>query len=146
MSKDFPMKVIKLKQFRPSRRGEPARAWLVACAIRFLLLFDVFVVVVGRCRTGKTYLMERAFGRAIFDGAATSRLGKGPTPLDAAALPRTCALDEAACVDPVDLRRALPALRQKRIAVTLQDLSDVQALGLEALLKGRRSVVLSLER
>lgn len=90
--------------------------------------------------------MERAFGRAVFDGAATSRLGKGPTPFDAATLPGTFALDDPAHVDPTDLKRALPTLRQRRVAITLQSIDEVQSLGLDVLMKDRRSVVFTLER
>lgn len=47
----------------------PLRAWAVALAIRFMLSRGYVVLLVGRCRTGKTYLVQRTTPGRVIDGS-----------------------------------------------------------------------------
>lgn len=120
------------------------RARVVGLLIRGALMLGFRVLVVGACRAGKSYLLERTFSAGrLFDGAAVARTGKGPTPLDLATLPRGAfAIEEPQAIKKSDLSAAIDGLQSRRFAMSMQDISMVRSLGLEPLFAGRRTLVL----
>lgn len=141
--------VVRAASLRPSRALWLARlrAWWLALLIRAALRLGMRALVVGRARTGKSFVLERAFPGRVVDGAAEFRRGGiASTPIDESRLPDgPFAIEELPGFNVDQLETFLPALRKRTFAMSLQHLGDIRLLGLEPLFAGRRTLILLID-
>jgi len=123
-------------------RREAIRAFLHGLRIKFLLTCGYGVVVVGRCRSGKTFLLERALpGRVIGPDMAVVLAGRHDT-FDMKKMPEGMfAVDEANYFESSDLQSSFPALRARKVVFTVQALTLLARLKLDVLFEQRLAIV-----
>jgi hypothetical protein len=121
--------------------------WLIAAFIRVLMMFGYVVVLVGRCRSGKTLILERATpGKIICKLNERMQTGVAPT-LSAAEIPSGhFSIDEAAQLEPTSLLKVIADLSERPFAISMQHPNDLLNYGLEKVgaLGSRRRVILTL--
>ena len=135
-------------RFEPVRRPwrEPVHAFCVGLVLRLASALGLAVCIVGRTRTGKTYLLDHTCrGKVLNTEGALARNNYQPLPFTVAELPRgVFAIDEAGHVDRPSLHLAAATLRCRKVVFAVQHESDLQDPGLESVLHGRRVLLLTL--
>ena len=122
-------------------------AWAIAVLVRTLMLFGYVVVMIGRARSGKTLILERATPNKVVN-KSKERWKTGVAPAFAVEeLPDGYfSIDEANQFEPSALVRAIAALAGRSFAISFQRYNDLESIGLDRadILGGRRRVVLML--
>lgn len=117
---------------------ERVRYHLHALRIRLFARWGYVVVVVGRCGSGKTVLLEKALpGRIV--SPDIDLLSRTPRkPLDEASLPAGLfGVDEAAKYDWAHTRKVFPGLSERKAVFTVQSVGQIFDLGLDQVFRGR---------
>ena len=118
------------------------RARLHGLRIKVLAQCGYGVVVVGRCGTGKTFMLERALPGKVIKPYLNFLSHKPREPLDVDKLPDgICAVDEAGFYDWDKTRESFPALRGRKVVFTVQDIGQILTLGLHDLFQNRLIIV-----
>ena len=123
---------VRLRYFRPSAAPvrDPVRAWIMSRALRVALHLGFVVVVIGRCRCGKTYLLERTTpGRLIGGLDMQAAAGFKPVPFDSVDLPDAhFSIDESQTFEPESLANALSAMSGRAFAIATQSHDHLPAI------------------
>lgn len=142
---------LRTKSINPARSADVYRTWAWVVALRLLLAFGFVVFLVGRCRSGKTYLAERATPGKVVDGSLGWKHPGGAMPLNPALLPQGAfTLDELTGFNREDLRNAVGFLAKRSFIGAVQPhscvpVSDDQTfIGSLLQQQGRRIVLLEL--
>jgi len=145
------MQIIHLsfRRFDPSRRPlvESLRAFFIGVLIRVMAYLGFGVLIIGRARTGKTYLMERICSGKVLNSTAKIIASNGsPLSLEMARVPRggLFAIDEAAYVTQAQFQTLADELRNRRVIYALQRIEDVARSGLNDLLRGKPVLIIEL--
>lgn len=145
------MQVVRwqIRRFEPYRRPlvEAVRSTLLGLAIRVAASLGFVVLIVGRARTGKTYLMDRICGSSkVLNKAAKVAYNDAPLSLDLACIPEGLfAIDEADKVANGQLQALANVLRTRRVIYAMQRITDARKAGLNSLLQGRPVLVIDLQ-
>lgn len=143
------MQIIHLsfRRFEPSRRPlvESLRAFFIGVLIRVMAYLGFGVLIIGRARTGKTYLMERICSGKVLNSAAKIVHNGGPLSFESD-IPRRglFAIDEAAYIAEGQLQNLADELRNRRVIYALQRVEDVARSGLNDLLQGKPVLIVEL--
>lgn len=118
------------------------RARLHGLRIKLLAQCGYGVVVVGRCGTGKTFMLERALPGKVIRPYHDLLTPKPREPLDVDKLPDgICAVDDAGFYDWDKTRASFPTLRGRKVVFTVQDIGQILTLGLHDLFQNRLIIV-----
>jgi hypothetical protein len=127
-----------------------ARAWIIGALLRVPMRFGRVVILVGPCRSGKSFILERATPNRIIDKSALLRHSYpvAPPAFDLNDVPPTAfSIDETMAFDADSLRAGLQSLRGRGFAITFQAASHIDRMGLtDELAKKHRCIVLKLGR
>lgn len=123
-------------------RREAFRVYIQGLRLKFLLSCGFGVVLVGRCASGKSFMLEKALpGRVVVpdrEAILSGRLGA----FDMAKMPNGMfALDESVYFDRSDLLRAFPELRERQVVFAMQALGHTTLLNLGTLFEGRLAII-----
>lgn len=132
---------------RRTLRAMRIHGWAIAAFVRCLMLLGYVVVLVGRCRSGKSLILERATPGKILDKMEELIHTGIPPTLSTAELPSgQFSIDEAAQFEPSSLLGVIASLRGRAFAISMQNPRDLAKLGLNEAqaLGGRRRVILTL--
>ena len=132
---------IRVQRFTPQGRPrlEALRALVIGFLMKTLMRLGMGILIVGGARTGKSYLLNCTFPGKVFDSRSA-----GIKDLLATAPDGLFAVDETSYLDVNDLRTNFDALRSRKIAYSIQRVEEAERLGLDALLHGRRTVIIML--
>lgn len=98
--------------------------------------------MVGRCGTGKTFMLERALPGKIVQTDRDHFKPMAREPLDANKLPRgICVVDEAAHYDWAMTRTSFHTLRERKVVFSVQDIGQILTLGLHDLYRNLLAIV-----
>lgn len=123
---------FRARDFRPSVAPlrDPVRAWILSRALRVALYLGFVVVVIGPCRSGKTYLLERTTpGRII--GGLEMRIAAGfkPVSFKSDGLPDALfSIDDSESFESRSLAQALAAMSGKAFAIAIQHHRQLPAI------------------
>lgn len=118
------------------------RARLHGLRIKLLSKCGYGVVVVGRCGTGKTFMLERALPGKVVQPDRDLLNPMPREPLDTNKLPSgICVVEEAAQYDWARTRASFPTLRERKVIFTVQDIGQILTLGLHDLYRNRLVIV-----
>lgn len=133
-----------IPRFEPANhpRREAYRAFLHGLRIKILLMCGYGVVIVGRCRSGKTYLLERALPGRVFGPDRAAVLAGKLGCFNIGSAPKGMfAVDEPTYFKPSDLHSCFPALRKRKVVFAVQALTHLTRLKLEELFAQRLKIV-----
>lgn len=133
-----------VRKFRPHNkvRREALRAYMHGLRIRFLLACGFGVVVIGKARSGKTFMLSRALPRNVIEPDRALELWKNLPPFPAGQLPDgQFAVEEPQAFQPGTVESAFDVLRGKRVAFSVQSIELMHRLRLDALFGERLTVV-----
>lgn len=122
--------------------------WAIAVFVRCLMLFGYVVVLVGRCRSGKSLILERATpGKVLNKMEERIHTGIAPTLCQAELPSGQFSIDGAAQFEPSSLLEAVESLCGRAFAISVQRTCDLTGTGLDKVqaLGGRRRVILALK-
>lgn len=139
-----------IKGFHPFRSPiiTPIRAWLTSLWLRFMLARGFIVFLVGRCRTGKSYLVGHLTPGRVLDGSKAWSERHGQLRFDPANVPAgVFAIDEAIAFERRSMLSGLRQLANRSFVLTAPSVGNLDALGVGALLQslGRRILVVELK-
>lgn len=133
-----------VRQFKPQNKvkREALRAYVQGLRIRFLLACGFGVVVIGACRSGKTFMLSRAFpGRVVAPDHKLVIQGVRP-PFPSGDLPGSpFAVEEPQAFQAGTIQNAFGVLRGKRVVFSVQSIDTMQGLQLDTLFDERLVVV-----
>ena len=123
-------------------RREDFRVYIQGLRLKFLLGCGFGVVMVGRCASGKSVMLEKALpGRVVVpdrEAILSGRLGA----FDMAKMPNGMfALDESIYFDRFDLFRAFPELQKRQVVFAMQALGHTTLVNLGTLFEGRLAII-----
>ncbi|MPQ71445.1 hypothetical protein [Pseudomonas sp. MWU12-2323] len=123
-------------------RGEYFRVYVQGLRLKFLLSCGFGVVMVGRCASGKSVMLEKALpGRVVTPDREAILSGKLGA-FDMTKMPAGMfALDESIYFDRTDLVRAFPELRKRQVVFAMQALGHTALVNLGALFEGRLAII-----
>ncbi len=128
---------------------DKVRAFGVALVLKVALRLGFVVVLLGRCRSGKTYLLQQFLTGKIIDRSSELRMsGKRPL-FGISDVPANghFAIDEIATFEPRSMFDGVLALAQcgRRFALAAQCVQTLDEANIGRALMGRRVLVISLE-
>lgn len=146
-----PAKIVRLsaRQFKPQENTfDGLRAYVIGVALRLAARLGYVVLLVGPCRSGKSFVLERTCAGAILNKTEDiANNGYRPLTLDANTFPsgKTFAIDEVGHLPAGFFLAAREALDTRRVIYVLQDKRLINALGMGPLLHRRKVLMVNID-
>lgn len=121
---------------------EAVRSTLLGIYIKTLLLCGRGVVVVGQCRSGKSYLLSKTLPGRILSPDRSALLAGQRSLFDTDALPAGMfAVDESSYFEVESLAASFELLEKRKVVFSVQQLEMIHTLKLHELFKDRLNII-----
>lgn len=148
-------KRLKINIASPARRNKPLmlfHAYLIAAFLRLMMSLGFVCVVVGRCRSGKSLILERATPGKVINGRdqfirSGGSVKRGQRILSSSELPEGYfTIDDIEFYDINSLTTTIRALNSRTFAVALQSELYLREVGcdIDQLLSSQKYLIINL--